>query len=330
MARNSRSDYAVFVFCIESSHTRGMGHLYRSLTLADALVRNGEDVHFLINAHEPSLQILKGRGYAHTIVDLASEAGVWEAQALQCLRPSAWINDRLDTTAAHVECVKVKGLPVATFDDLGSGSAQSDLNVAALVFDPAKVARLQGKRILTGVDYLVLNPVIAHFRRTRTRLQSVLVTLGGADTYGATVKVVRLLRNQPWQVTVVLGPAFAHHKALAEVIPGHFEIRHGVASMAEEMARHDLAVTGGGMTPFEANAAGLPCLVVANEPFEIPVGQALESMGGCRFAGHHETIDALVFQSSLDIEGMSARAMAAVGLDGVHRVAKSLRELVWL
>ncbi len=304
-----------------------MGHLYRSLTLADALVRMGEDVHFLINAHEPSLQILKSRGHAHDTVDLAPEAGGWETAAVQRWRASAWINDRLDTTAAHVERVKATGLPVVTFDDRGSGAAQSDLNVAALVFDPEEVARLRGARVLTGVDHLVLNPAIARFRRARAQLGSVLVTLGGADTYGATVKVVRLLRDQPWPVTVVLGPAFVHHEALAEVMPGHFEVRHGVASMAEEMARHDLAVTGGGMTPFEANAAGLPCLVVANELFEIPVGQALARLGGCRFAGHHEAIDASAFQSPLDIAGMSARAMASVGLDGVQRVAQAVREL---
>lgn len=318
----------MFVFCIESSHARGMGHLYRSLTLADVLVRMGEDVHFLINAHEPSLRILESRGYAHATVDLAPEAGGWETEAVQRLRASAWINDRLDTTAAHVERVKATGLPVVTFDDRGSGAAQSDLNVAALVFDPEEVARLQGVRVLTGVDHLVLNPAIARFRRARAQLGSVLVTLGGADTYGVTVKVVRLLQDQPWQVTVVLGPAFVHHEALAEVMPGHFKLRHGVASMAEEMARHDLAVTGGGMTPFEANAAGLPCLVVANEPFEIPVGQALERIGGCRFAGHHAAIDASVFRSLLDIAGMSMRAMASVGLDGVQRVATAVRELV--
>ncbi|QBK04413.1 glycosyl transferase [Hylemonella gracilis] len=318
----------MFVFCIESSHARGMGHLYRSLTLADALVRMGEDVHFLINAHEPSLQILKSRGHAHATVDLAPEAGGWETEAVRRLRASAWINDRLDTTAAHVGRVKAMGLPVVTFDDRGSGAAQSDLNVAALVFDPEEVARLQGVRVLTGVDHLVLNPAIARFRRARAQLGSVLVTLGGADTYGATVKVVRLLQDQPWQVTVVLGPAFAHHEALAEVMPRHFEVRHGVASMAEEMARHDLAVTGGGMTPFEANAAGLPCLVVANELFEIPVGQTLERMGGCRFAGHHAAINASVFRLPLDIAGMSTRAMASVGLDGVQRVATAVRELV--
>lgn len=318
----------MFVFCIESSHARGMGHLYRSLTLADVLVRTGEDVHFLINAHEASLQILKSRGYEHETVDLTPDAGGWETEAVQRLCASAWINDRLDTTAEHVGRVKAAGLPVVTFDDRGSGAARSDLNVAALVFDPEEVARLQGGRVLTGVDHLVLNPDIVRFRRARTQLGSVLVTLGGADTYGATVKVVRLLQEQPWQVTVVLGPAFVHHEALAEVMPSHFEIRHGVASMAQEMARHDLAVTGGGMTPFEANAAGLPCLVVANETFEIPVGQALERMGGCRFAGHHAAIDASAFRLPLDISGMSTRAMDSVGLDGVRRVATAVRELV--
>lgn len=306
-----------------------MGHLYRSLNLAEALVSIGEQVHFLINAHEASLHIIQSRGYPHEVVDLSPESCGWETEVSQRLCAAVWINDRLNTTAAHVARVKAAGVPVVTFDDRGSGAAQSDLNVAALVFDPDEVARLQGGRVLTGVEHLVLNPVIDRFRRVRRQLDSVLVTLGGSDTHGTTVKVVRLLQHQPWQVTVLLGPAFVHYESLAEVMPSHFEIQYGVESMPQEMARHDLAITGGGMTPFEANAAGLPCLVVANESFEIPVGQALERMGGCRFAGHHSAIDPLVFSSQQDIAGMSERAMASVGLDGVQCVAKAVWELVY-
>ncbi|MCG9022857.1 hypothetical protein LH417_07855 [Laribacter hongkongensis] len=305
-----------------------MGHLYRSLILAEALSSRGGDVHFLVNDHAPSLEILARRGFASETVDLTPEAGGWEAETVRRLQASVWINDRLDTSAAHVERVKVTGTPVATLDDRGSGAALSDLNVAALVFNPQEVSRLQGARVLNGVDYLLLDPDIVRLQRPRTQMRHVLVTLGGADTYGATVKVVRLLQDKPWQVTVVLGPAFVHHDALAAVIPSHFDVKHGVASMAEEMARYDVAVTGGGMTPFEANAAGLPCLVVANEVFEIPVGKALESMGGCRFVGHHASINASVFDEPLDIAGMSQRAMAAVGLGGVQRVAAALHDLV--
>jgi spore coat polysaccharide biosynthesis predicted glycosyltransferase SpsG len=304
-----------------------MGHLYRSLTLADELSRMGGEVHYLINDHAPSLAILAKRGYTAETVDLSPSAGDWEAGAVRRLKASVWINDRLDTDTAHVKRVKATGTAVVTFDDRGSGAALSDLNVAALVFDPQDVQRLQGARVLNGVDFLVLNPCIARYRRPRTLVRSVLVTLGGADTYGATVKVVRLLKGKSWQVTVVLGPAFVHHDALAAVVPSHFEVKHGVESMAEEMARHDIAITGGGMTPFEANAAGLPCLVLANEFFEIPVAQALERMGGCRYIGHHEAINASVFERSIDIRGMSERAMAAVGVRGVDKVATAVCEL---
>lgn len=304
-----------------------MGHLYRSITLADELSRRGGAVRFLVNDHAPSLEVLAQRGFTFESVDIALQVGGWEGETVRRLKASVWINDRLDTDAAHVERVKATGTAVVTFDDRGSGAALSDLNVAALVFDPQVVGRLQGARVLNGVDFLVLNPGIARFRRPRTLVRSVLVTLGGADTYGATVKVVRLLKGKSWQVTVVLGPAFVHHDALAAVLPSHFEVKHGVASMAEEMARHDIAVTGGGITPFEANAAGLPCLVLANEFFEIPVAQALERMGGCRYIGHHEAINTSVFEHSIDIRGMSERAMAAVGLQGVDKVATAVHEL---
>lgn len=304
-----------------------MGHLYRSLTLADELVRIGEQVQFLINDHEPSLHILNSRGYVHEVVNLAPRVSGWESDVVRRLHASIWINDRLDTSVTHVKRIKATGIPVVTFDDRGSGAALSNLNVAALIFDPEDIAQLHGERVLSGEAYVVLNPDIARFRRLRTDVKSVLVTLGGADTYGATVKVVRLLRHMSWKVTIVLGPAFIHHEALTEIMPRHFELKHGVVSMVEEMSRHDLAVTGGGITPFEANAAGLPCLVLANEQFEVPVCKALEDMGGCRFIGHHMAIDPLAFEQSLNISDMSKNGMASIGIDGVFRVISAIRDL---
>lgn len=302
-----------------------MGHLYRSLTLSDELVHRGESVHFLINFHEPSLQILKSRRYTYEIVDL--EAIGWEKETVNRLHPTIWVNDRLDTKLAHVERLKAMGLPVVTFDDRGSGAACCDLNVAALIFDPREIAWLRGARILTGLDYLMLNPALACYRRLRKHIGSVLVTLGGSDTYGSTVKVARLLQDLPWEGTILLGPAFHHHEMLAKVMPARFEMRVGVASMAEEMARHDLAITGGGMTPFEAAACGLPCIVVANEIFEVPVGKALERLGCARFAGHHDTINVSAFDLPLDIGAMSRRAMEALDLGGVQRVAHMIIKL---
>jgi spore coat polysaccharide biosynthesis predicted glycosyltransferase SpsG len=318
----------VFAICVESSHARGMGHLFRSLNLAYELQKRGHAIRFLINAHEASLRILSERGHAPLVVDLSLVNSGWEVELVRQLGVKAWINDRLDTDVRHVQLVRGTGISVATFDDRGSGAAASNLNVAALVFDECGTPALSGMRVLRGPEYLVLNPEIARFKRERTVLKSVLVTLGGSDTYGVTVSVLNLLRALDWPITVVLGPGFKHEAELDAALWPGVVVKRQVPSMIQEMARHDLAITGGGVTPFEANAAGLPCIVIANETFEVPVGIALQAMGGCIFAGHHSTIDATVFDENIPLHSMSCSAMRHIGLEGATRVACALEEMI--
>jgi len=178
---------------------------------------------------------------------------------------------------------------------------------------------------------MILNPEIARYRRVRQSLASILVTLGGADTYGVTVRVTKWLSGKPFPVTIVTGPSFQHMAELEEVVstaePDRFKLLNQVPSLAAEMYGHDLAITGGGVTPFEACAAGLPCVVIANEAFEIPVGRALEGLGAAFFAGHHSAFDLGILEEALPIRSMSETAMTRVDLGGVGRVADLLERL---
>ena len=307
----------MLALCIESSHARGMGHLFRALNLADGLRERGLQPIFLLNAHTPAQDLLAKRGYAHEVVPLGDHNG-WEGDVIERHGVRLWINDRLNTDAYHARQVKALGLPLVTFDDRGEGAALSDLNVAALVFDA--IGKLQGQRILQGPDYLILDPEIARFQRLRKRVDSLLVTLGGSDTYGVTVGVVRHLAAAGRSATVIVGPAFAHLAALEQALTPAFELKIGVPSLIAEFSRHDLAITGGGVTPFEAAASGLPCVVVANEHFEVPVGQVLAGLGVAAFAGHHETLDWRVLSAALPIESMSRAGLERVGLQGRQRV----------
>ena len=119
-----------------------------------------------------------------------------------------------------------------------------------------------------------------------------------------------------------------HMDKLDEVLTEGFTLKRGVPSMIEEFYRHDLAITGGGITPFEANASGLPCVVIANELFEIPVGKELQKLGGSRFAGHHESLPSPLFAADLPLEQMSQAGMRNIGLQGTQRVIAALMELV--
>jgi spore coat polysaccharide biosynthesis predicted glycosyltransferase SpsG len=156
------------------------------------------------------------------------------------------------------------------------------------------------------------------------------VTLGGSDTYGVSIKVVCMLKNMGLTATVVVGPAFAHMEMLQEVLTEGFILKRGVPSMIEEFQHHDLAITGGGITPFEANASGLPCIVIANELFEIPVGMELQRLGGSLFSGHHESLSLSLslFSPDLLLAKMSQAGMCNVGLQGAQRVVGAVVELI--
>ena len=316
----------MFALCIESSHARGMGHFYRALNLADGLAKAGLSCMFYLNDHAPSRQILVERGVPHQIVNLVDFTGNWEASLIQQDDITLWVNDRLDTDVRHAEKVKATGIPLATFDDRGKGAALVDLHIAALAFDAQE--RLGGNKLLRGADFLILNQHISNYTRLRKQLASILVTLGGSDTFGVTVKVVQLLKEMGLKATIVMGPAFMHMEKLNEVMTEGFTLKRGVHSMIEEFYRHDLAITGGGITPFEANASGLPCVVIANELFEIPVGMELHRLGGAVFAGQHESLISPLFGTDLSLEQMSQAGMRNIGLQGTQRVIGALMELV--
>lgn len=326
MGWDGGSDTVMFALCIESSHGRGMGHFYRALNLADGLANAGLPYIFYLNDHAPSRQMLVEQGVPHRIVDLRDFTGCWEASLIQQDGVSLWLNDRLDTDVRHAEKVKATNTPLVTFDDRGSGALLADLHIAALAFDERE--RLAGARLLRGADYLILNPQIGDFTRMRKQLSSILVTMGGSDTYGVTVKVVQMLKEMGLAATIVAGPAFMHIDKLNEVLTADYNLKCGVPSMIEEFQHHDLAITGGGITPFEANASGLPCVVVANELFEIPVGNELQRLGGSIFAGHHESLQTPLFRMDMPLMQMSQAGMRNIGLQGTQRVIGALLELV--
>lgn len=325
MGRDGRGDWIMYALCIESSHARGMGHLYRALNLADGLAQAGMSYTVYLNDHGPSRQILVEREVPYRIVDLEDFTGDWEAILIKQNGITMWVNDRLDTDVRHAKKIRATGIPLVTFDDRGTGAALADLHIAALAFDMQEP--LAGDKVLRGADYLILNPQIGEYMRLRKQLASILVTLGGSDTYGVTVKVVQLLKEMNMSATIVVGPAFMHMDELENILTDEFQLKRGVPSMIDEFYRHDLAITGGGITPFEANASGLPCVVIANELFEIPVGKELQKLGGSVFAGHHDSLPSPLFATDLPLEPMSWAGMRNIGLQGTQRVIGALQEL---
>ena len=302
----------------------GMGHLFRMITLFRVLRQNGADaVIVLLEPHPASIEWLKNADIPFDVVaEQISGMTNWEVVITLRHKAIVWINDRLNTDAVHAARIKALGLKLVTFDDLGSGAALADIQVAALA--GVRGENPVGLNVLVGLEYLILTPEITCYRRQRSDCGSWVVNLGGSDTHGVTVKVAEWLSEHRQVATLILGPGFSHDEALNKVIREGITVKRSVPSLVAEFSMHDLAITGGGLTAFEAAAAGLPTVTVANEPWEVAHCRHLELLGCSLFAGSHEGMDLSVLNVPLDISRMSRAALAAVGIDGAARVCREL------
>lgn len=312
----------MFAICIESSHKRGLGHLYRSLILANNLRSKGYKVNFILNNNKFAYEKIRNEGFEFAVKDIHQENN-WEKDFL-ISNPhiKVWINDRLNTKEHHSKLIKSLGLSLISFDDRGIGAKYSDLNILALAFGDVK--NYNGEKVLLGHKYLILDPILEKFRRIRKTKNGLIVTIGGSDTWGITPYIMNNLLELNQKGTIILGPEFKHFDEIQEIQSkapkNFFVIKHNVQSLIKELNSCQIAITSGGTTPFQANAMGLPCIVIATESFEVEVGKYLEKLGCNIYGGYKKdlNIDSIKFQ--FPVEKYSRNALDKVDSKGIERV----------
>ena len=316
----------MFAVCIESSHQKGMGHLFRALNFIEYLESKKEKYVVVLNDDAKAKEILQNKNIPVETVSLDDVSGDWETRIIQQYKISVWVNDRLDTKEQHSRNVKKNNIHLVSFDDTGDGAALADINFGMMPCNYGK--SLNGKIIKRGIDFFILNKDVGKYKRKRKEMKRILVTLGGSDTYGVTLKVAERLKHLNCDATIVAGPSFIHTKELEVISNGHFKIKKSLSSLVAEFHEHDLSITGGGITPFEANACGLPCLIIANEPHEVENGKFLQQLGSSDYLGYYSDIDFdYLLTKEYNIDEMSKLGMEHIPDDGVERVYNEIIKL---
>jgi spore coat polysaccharide biosynthesis predicted glycosyltransferase SpsG len=310
----------VIALCIESSHKKGMGHLFRALNIIDYLRENNNSFVVFINEDKTANNILDNKRIPYELVNLPDTTRDWETVLIKKYGIDIWINDRLDTCAEHAKNVVKNMVQLITFDDKGSGAEFADIHVAAMIFTEKDKKNIKGKKVLHGIKYLILNKEIDKYKRIRDNNESIIVTLGGSDTYGVSVRVLEFLRRFDMPATIVLGPSFEHKKELYQIIDDRYCVKEYIPSLIKECYNYDLAITGGGITPFEANAAGLPCIIIASEAWEIDNGQYLDTLGSSKFAGFRTNFKLPVIKDKKNLERMSDIGIKHIDTNGIDRI----------
>ena len=261
------------VFRVDGGAQIGMGHVYRSLAIAGELRSiSTADVQFLMSAEHPEgVKEVSSAGYTVRVISSGGVDGVLEA--IQEYSPNIVVNDGPFLEKDYLEALAKLGAStvnlVDSLEDIEKPAEMTSMIIATMHADQLELEEYYG-----GPEFAILRESFAgRTRSIREQARDVVVSFGGSDPQGLTLKVLRALDELGGELIVktILGPAFSYKQELDRLVPQlRFQpvLLENVEHMAEILSGADLVLCAGGMTVYEIAALGTPGIVLCQNAKE--------------------------------------------------------------
>jgi len=261
----------------------GMGHVVRCLALADELRdRHQCNITFAMRTGTLGIQMVEEKGYqviTFRETDPTFNYGKWLNECVGEVNARALVLDVRDgLSRTVVDELRDKGVLIVTIDDPEDKRLSADFAFYPPVPQVKRVnwTGFTGE-LHVGWEWVILCKEFAEIKNKRavtikssiinrqSSIPKVLVTMGGSDPQGMTLKAVKALEmlEENFDAIVVLGAGFQQKKELDNFLSGckhRFDVRENVQNMAELMPQSDLAVASFGVTAYELAAKGVPAI----------------------------------------------------------------------
>jgi spore coat polysaccharide biosynthesis predicted glycosyltransferase SpsG len=334
----------VLIRC-DGSPEIGLGHIVRCIALARELRDvHQRDVAFAMRAGPLGLAMAHEAGF-RTIGPPQGgrfSYGPWLADAVKSTEAEILVLDvRDELTADEVRTVRGDtGVSVALIDDGSERRFAAD----DVFYPPVPQARslewpVFNGRVHLGWEWVLLRREFsAEPRRSTHEPAAVLVTMGGSDPAGITLKAVRALAlvGRPLDGTVLLGRAYGHEAELSRLLLNYPHqlrvVRDG--DVRERMLAADLAILSFGVTSYEAAACALPAVTLCLTDDHATSAEAFVQAGIATSVGRADRVDEAQLAEAIErmltdnaaLGAMGARARSLVDGGGAARIAGAITE----
>lgn len=271
------------IFRIIGNKSVGMGHIYRSISLAKMLL--GHDIQFICR-EEDKLALETIAGYHFPILSFTPDQ---EMTYIKAQSPDLIINDTLSTSFSEVQMLKKSGAHVVTLEDKGAGLDDADLVINEIFSEPSST----GDHVYSGHQYVILRDEFLlqdHTYEKDNRCQHCLISFGGSDPSNYTQLVLSLFddlfHELKIKVTIILGQGYTHKDsfyAMLDAAKSHqlITVIEGTDQMAKLMANADFAFSGNGRMVFELAQMRLPAIILSQHKRELTHDFARQTEGFC-------------------------------------------------
>ena len=296
------------VFWTEAGQGIGMGHLCRSLVIAEEFLKLGQPSLFVINDDPAAKDRLTAQGVPFELGALDGKG--FPAAISQA--PKIIIFDTRRDITSLIQIIRPLGHKIILLDNSTPARLNADVMIyPSALFDnrlnwPGYTGHVYG-----GAMYVPVDGTYIEVKKRCQMLQHqppyhILVTMGGSDLRQLTYQIVSSLRllSESITVRVVIGPAFIPDSRLTEIEQGNdsrLVFIRAQNNLSSFMADSHIAVTAVGITLYELAAVGVPAIIIANYTEDHRDLEIYKKLGMNLPLGFYQDVSPLQIQNAVSL-----------------------------
>jgi UDP-2,4-diacetamido-2,4,6-trideoxy-beta-L-altropyranose hydrolase len=341
----------------------GMGHVMRCLALAQGLEKNGVSSIFVIRNYDRKIkELIQRHGYnVETIPEYCSSkedlrltlefAGRHRAKLIITDLCHAGTLTNQAEYGAYLQGLKDKSKFLVTIDDLNEMSFPSDIVINPNCGAENKTYPSGSVKYLLGPAYFMFRPEFIAAAGAKREIQqkaaNVLIAMSGSDPLDLTGKAAGAFtaseKTRNLNLRFILGIDYTVNKKrnlknIFENYRGTYEFIQESKNIADLMLWADIAITGAGLTKYEAAVTGTPCIIIPAYAYLVKLAEEFAAAGSAINLGLAEKLaDKEIADAAYNLlvnapqrTEMSKKGKKLVDSRGVERIISEIPQDVWL
>lgn len=253
------------LFRADGCEALGMGHIYRTLSLAYHLI--GNQILFVTRKDfEMGCEKLKESFFPMICIESDEEL----YKIIDDYRPDIVVNDILNTDEEYMKRIRDKVPRIVNFEDKGTGAAYADAVINALYSQ----GKLQNE--YSGFEYFFIRDefLTVKPKEFSKEVKNVVVLFGGTDPSDLTRRVYKIFQNvskdyKDIKFNIITGFGYKYKNEIKNDEEHNIYVYNNVKRVSKFLAEADMAVTAQGRTIYELASMGIPAIVLAQNTREM-------------------------------------------------------------
>jgi spore coat polysaccharide biosynthesis predicted glycosyltransferase SpsG len=258
----------------DGNNKLGMGHVYQVITIVRYLLETNSclDIRLYTKSNQVVETLLRS---TKCKIEMCSD----DEEILQLLlirKPDSIVFDKLDVSPVLAKNIKsTLDSKLLIFTNLTKANEYADVTLLADIgsnFENIyKKDTVTGRVEIFGPKYWILRPDFylnkVAKKEKSDKVNKILLMFGGSDPSNfSTLVLEELLRmDHSFELSLIIGPSFAHVKELNEVLSNNQSkskvlVYKNISNVAEMMSESDLVLASPGLSFFESLVVGIPVI----------------------------------------------------------------------